>query len=208
MDKRRSDRIRKIKQKKPLGDEGPKVIVGVEKQEKRPNGDRRLAGEARVMPHLSPLDMIEPSNLGISDRVVSKDIFKSVETVPQNALVPEARQLDEMSMGELFSGMFGKVKSNLSNMIKSKVEDIKGKVRAKYGDVKSSIQHQVYKYKDMGYQRLGQALTKGAERVIGMGYDGMAHSKDSICSYCVERCHETPDFRDTLGQFGYNLVKK
>jgi hypothetical protein len=107
-------------QTKPLGDTTPNVLLSKEKVEQTPFFQaNRGGGDIRVRSMLTPLDMVEPSNLGRSERIVNREVFLPKMGTKTLALIPPEKRIDEMSTRDLIGHMVGRVYSGTSNLLSS-----------------------------------------------------------------------------------------
>ena len=90
----------------PLGENRVIPQLAVEKLEKRPK-EVRFSGINKVSNHLSPLDLVEPNNLGYSSRTDNLDSFLNKKIMPKYGLV-QGKMVDEMSKNELLGVLHGK----------------------------------------------------------------------------------------------------
>lgn len=163
-------------QNKPLGETVPNIVLPVEKMEQKPNITLKQAGGVNlVKPLLQPIDLVEPSNLGLTEHNANRDIFKTVETLPTQALI-QKKNVDEMSVRELFGQMFSNTKVNLSN----KLSEYKNKITGKIINVKQEVENAIESQKK-GF--LQDYFWNPVDKIISHGTESQ-----SFCDYCYLKC--------------------
>lgn len=106
-DKVLGNKRKKVVLAKPVGDNSVKTQVAVEKFEKKPKELKFGGGVNKVRSMLSPLDMVEPSNLGLSLRDMGAIEFNKDGVKMEGLIAPK---LDDLTMGELVKGRKGDMK--------------------------------------------------------------------------------------------------